>query len=107
MIRFVTALLLGIIVVYGLIEAIPLLLGPSLHIENPGDFATLKDPVVTVSGNVKRAAVFTLNGAPLLYDQQGNFSSTLTFPHGTSILTFVVADRFGHTITQRRTIAIP
>jgi hypothetical protein len=107
MIRTVTALLLGLILLYGLMEAAPLLLGPSLAITSPKAFETFGDPVVTISGHVKRAAIFTLNGAPLLYDQQGNFSSTLTFPHGTSILTFVVADRFGRTITERRTIAIP
>ncbi len=107
MTRSITALIVGLVILYGLMEALPLLLGPSLAITSPSDYQTFTDPVVTISGHVKRAAVFTLNGAPLLFDQQGNFSSTLTFPHGTTILTFVVSDRFGRTITARRTIAIP
>ena len=107
MTRSVTALLVGLIILYGLMEALPLLLGPSLAITSPTDYQTFTDPVVTISGHVKRAAVFTLNGAPLLFDQQGNFSSTLTFPHGGSILTFVATDRFGRSVKVTRSIFVP
>ena len=59
-----------------------------------------------MQGKVARAASLTLNGAPLLYDQNGVFSSTLTFPRGGSILTFVVIDRFGRTVTAARSIYV-
>jgi len=108
MTRYLTVAILVLLAVYGLIEAWPLVAGPSLTIESPLDGATIpSDGILTVTGVVNRVTAFTLNGAPLLHDQNGNFSSTLTFPRGGSILTFVVADRFGRTIRETRTIFVP
>ena len=55
-------------------------------------------------GDVEQALAEAKNGAPILRDQDGVFSSTLTFPRGGSILTFVVTDRFGRTVTANRPI---
>jgi hypothetical protein len=107
MTRYLTLAALLLVVIYGLIEAWPLIIGPMLSVESPADNATIEDGIVTVSGHVERASLFTLNGAPLLQDQSGGFSSTLTFPHGGSILTFVATDRFGRSITERRTVFVP
>ncbi len=107
MTRYLTIALLLMLVAYGLVEAWPLLRGPSLALTSPADNAAVTDGIVTVSGKVARAAVFTLNGAPLLYDQNGAFSSTLTFPRGGSILTFMVTDRFGRSTSATRTIFVP
>lgn len=107
MTRYLTLLVLLLVALYGLVEAWPLIAGPSLTIDSPADNATIEGGIVTVSGRVKRAAVFTLNGAAVLYDQEGRFSSTLTFPQGGSILTFVESDRFGRTITATRAIFVP
>lgn len=92
---------------YGLVEAHPLLAGPTLSIASPKDFATSTDGVFTISGTEARAASLTLDGAPLLADENGFFSEELAFPSGTSILTFVATDRFGRTITKTRTIYVP
>lgn len=107
MTRYLTLLVLILVVLYGIVEAWPLIAGPSLTIDSPADNATIEDGIVVVSGKVTNAAVFTLNGATMLYDQEGRFSSTLTFPSGGSILTFVESDRFGRTITATRTIFVP
>lgn len=99
--------ILALIIIYGFIEAWPLLSGPSISIESPQNYATIEDGIVTIAGTVKRAATFTLDGAPLLHDESGHFSSTLAFPAGGSILTFVVTDRFGRSKTETRNIFVP
>lgn len=108
MTRYLTVIILVMLAIYGLVEAWPLIVGPTLSIESPVKDATLaSNGILTVTGVVHRATSFTLNGAPLLQDQDGRFSSTLTFPRGGTILTFVATDRFGRTITDTRTIFVP
>ncbi|MSU74189.1 hypothetical protein EXS57_00215 [Candidatus Kaiserbacteria bacterium] len=107
MTRRLIALTLFILIGYGLIEAWPLLAGPSLSITSPINNMPYPDGIVSVQGTVMRTASLTLNGAPISHDQNGNFSSTLTFPRGGSILTFVATDRFGRSVTATRSIFVP
>ena len=93
---------------YGSMEAWSLLAGPSIVIDSPTDNAPFQSGgVVAVRGKAARAARLSLNGAPLLRDWQGNFSTMLAFPEGGSILTFVAADRFGRETSAARTVFIP
>lgn len=107
MTHYLIALVLLIIVGYGLSEAWPLLAGPSLSIASPAQNAPYPSGIVSIRGNAARAASLTLNGTPVLHDQNGDFSSMLTFPRGGSILTFVATDRFGRSVTATRTIFVP
>ena len=92
---------------YGLFEAWPLISGPSLALQSPTEGASFEDGVVRVSGNVGRTSALTLNGTPVLPDEQGAFSTTLAFPSGTSILEIKATDRFGRKIIETRTIFVP
>ncbi len=107
MLRYLIAIVLIILIGYGCVEAWPLLSGPSLSIISPINNSTYTDGIVDVKGKAERAAELTLDGASLLHDQNGDFSSTLTFPRGGSILTFVATDRFGRTVTATRYIFVP
>lgn len=107
MTRIALIALLSLLVGYGLIEGWPLLRGPVLHVETPTAYTTVTDGILTVSGRTRHTARLTLNGAPLLHDESGRFSSTLAFPSGGAILTFVAADRFGREVTETRTIFVP
>lgn len=107
MTRYLITLVLVILFGYGFIEAWPLLAGPSLSITSPTQNAPYPDGIVSIQGNAARAAQLTLNGAPVLHDRSGSFSSLLTFPHGGSILTFVATDRFGRTVAATRSIFVP
>lgn len=107
MIKYLIGTILLVGLCYGALEAWPLIVGTSLAINSPLNNATYTDGIVEVTGTVERAAELTLNGTPVLRDQEGTFSSTLTFPHGGSILTFVATDRFGRTVTARRAIFVP
>ena len=91
---------------YGLIKALPLIEGPSLSITFPQNNAVLPLGTVTVSGKAMRAAQLTLDGAPILHEENGDFSTALAFPQGGSELTFVATDLFGRRVTTERTIFV-
>ena len=107
MTRSLIAFVLFMIVGYGLVEAWPMLAGPSLSIDAPHDNASFPSGIIQIRGTAKRVALLTLDGVPMLHDENGTFSSTLTFPHGGSILTFVATDRFGRRVTATRSIFVP
>lgn len=107
MTRYLIAAALSVLLGYGLVEAWPLVVGPSLFVDSPIDNAPYPNGIVNIRGNALRAATLTLDGAPLVRDQNGAFSSTLSFPRGGSILTFVATDRFGRTVTATRSIFVP
>lgn len=107
MTRTLIAVVLFIIIGYGLTEAWPLITGPGLSVESPRDNTSFPGGIVSVQGHAARIALLTLDGAPVLHDEQGSFATTLTFPHGGSILTFVATDRFGRHVTTTRSIFVP
>lgn len=106
--KYLTVVVLIVLGAYGTFEAWPLIAGPSLSITSLSSSAPSSSAnIIEIAGRAKRTAALTLNGSPLLHDQDGYFSSTLTFPHGGSILTFVATDRFGKTATSTRMIFVP
>ncbi|MFA5744725.1 MAG: hypothetical protein WC887_00705 [Candidatus Paceibacterota bacterium] len=107
MTKYLTVAILLAIIGYGSIEAWPLIAGPSLSILSPENNAPFSDGIVTIKGNAARAAALSINGASVSHEGNGDFSSTLTFPHGSSILTFVATDRFGRKVATTRTIFVP
>ena len=107
MTRYLIITTLLVFVSYGFIEAWPLIAGPAISITSPRDNASFSSGIVIIEGTASRVALLTLDGAPLLHDERGAFSSTLTFPRGGSILTFVATDRFGRRITATRNIYVP
>jgi hypothetical protein len=107
MTKYLIGLLLLLIAGYGLIEAWPLISGPSMVIDSPQNGETVTGGTLTISGTVKHTTSLMLDGFPLIPTENGAFAATLTFPAGGSILTFVATDRFGHTVTRTREIYVP
>ena len=107
MTRRLIAFVLFALAGYGLIEAWPILSGPSITIDYPRDGASITGGIAQVRGSASHIAMLTLDGAPVLHDELGNFNSTLTFPRGGSILTFMATDRFGRSVTATRSIFVP
>ncbi len=106
MTRLLLAAVLAVLVGYGLLEAYPLLSGPSLTIATPANGAAEPNGLVTVSGSIRRVVALTLDGAPILPEQDGSFSSTISLPAGSAILTLTASDRFGRSITKTRTVFV-
>lgn len=107
MLRTAIGVVLVILIGYGLIEAYPVLSGPSLSVNPVTAEGTTTDGVVRVSGKATRAVSLTLDGAPLLMDESGKFGTLLTLPKGGSILTLSAADRFGRTTSKQIPVYAP
>ncbi len=107
MVRYLLAALVIVLCGYGAVEAYPILAGPSLTLTSPAPFTTATSGLVTVSGHAYRTVALTLDGAPVLPDQDGSFSSSLALPSGGSILTLTATDRFGRSVTKTRTVYVP
>lgn len=105
--RGVLAVVLVALVGYALLEAVPLLSGPSLTIETPAPYVTGAEGFVTISGTAKYTETLSLNQGPLLIDEKDRFATTLLLPRGSAILTLTATDRFGRSVTERRTVFIP
>jgi hypothetical protein len=104
--RLFTALLLTIVVLYGLHEAWPLISGPQLSITSPQNGESFDNNFIIISGTAIHTQGVSLDGGPLLTDQTGHFQSTLTLPSGGAILTITGSDRFGRSVTEQRTIFV-
>ncbi len=98
---------LVILLGYGGIKAWPLLSGPSLEITSPTDYAQADNGFITISGVAHHTESLVLNDGLLLIDQEGRFEKTLLLPSGGAILSLTATDRFGRSVTERRTVYIP
>lgn len=101
------AVVLLALVAYGGVKAWPLIAGPSIVIDSPAENAIVPGGVVAIRGRAEHASRLSLNGAPLLRDTQGNFSTMLAFPDGGSTLVFSAADRFGRETRAERSVLVP
>lgn len=105
--KIAVGLVLGALILYGLVEAYPLIVGPSLDLTSPINGQVSPKGLISIQGQVARVSSLTLNDVPLLPDEQGHFSTTLAFPAGTSILTLTAKDRFGRKVIITRSIYVP
>jgi len=107
MIRFILGTILIAVLVYGGVEAAPLIAGPAIDLTSPLPQDTIPDGAVVLSGTAKRAESLSLNGGPLLIDEHGMFGKELTLPKGGTVLSLIATDRFGRTDQVTRTVYIP
>ena len=107
MLRIGTLIALLLLASYGVVKGLPLVLGPHLTLTSPADGQSFLDGFVLIEGVAERTENLSLNGAPLLIDASGHFSTTLVLPHGGAILSLTATDRFGKSTSLRRTIFVP
>lgn len=107
MIRFVLASLLVVVLLYGGMEAAPLIAGPRIDLSSPLESVSIVDGVIAIRGTAKRAESLELNGGPLLIEENGNFSKEITLPRGGVTLSLVATDRFGRTDKTVQTVFVP
>jgi hypothetical protein len=106
LVRFATVLVLFIVVLYGVHEAWPLISGPQLALTSPKNGESFDTGLIIISGTATHTQGVTLDGGPLLTDQNGHFQSTLTLPPGGAILTISGTDRFGRAVSEQRTVFV-
>ncbi len=105
--RSVAGVVLVLLFLYGGWKATPLLVGPTLSLVSPVPGQVFADGMVTISGVAHNTETLTLNGAPLLIDRAGAFTTTLDLPPGGAILSLTVTDRFGRTRSIDRSVYVP
>ena len=101
-VRVLTVLILIIVVGYGLHEAIPLLTGPRIYLSQPENGESAHNGFITILGSTLHTQSVSLDGNPLLTDQNGHFQTTLSLPRGGAILSLTATDRFGRSVTEQR-----
>ena len=94
----------SLFVLYGGFEVAKVALGPSLVITSPKDIDTVQDPVLTVSGKVKRAAYISINDRQIFADEKGSFRDRLLLLSGYNIISVKVKDRFGKEVSHQMSI---
>ncbi len=104
--RTIAAVFLFALIAYGGVAAWPLIAGPELAIASPIQHQTLGGGTTAIEGRALHTETLWLNGAPLLMDEDGNFSAVLTLPSGGAILSLTATDRFGREVTERRTVFV-
>lgn len=107
MLRAGTLIVLLLLAGYGVFKGFPLIAGPEITLSSPLEGQTFEDGFVNVTGVSKHTENLSLNGAPLLIDASGHFSTTLVLPHGGAILSLTATDRFGKSESVRRIIFVP
>lgn len=107
MVRLGFAVVLALLVGYGLVKALPLVSGPSIRIDSPLPYATLPGGEILLSGQARHTETLIVNGGVLLIDQEGNFKTLLTLPAGGAILSLTAEDRFGRSVTKQVTVYTP
>lgn len=107
MIRLILGALLVVVLIYGFIEAAPLIAGPRVALASPGDGIRAENGIVYIEGVAKRAESLALNGGPLLIEENGAFRKELVLPQGSVILSLTATDRFGRVDTVRRMVFVP
>ena len=107
MIRLVLALLLVAVLLYGGVEAAPIIKGPHISLTSPVLGVEIIDGAVSITGTAKRAESLQLNGGPLLIEENGNFAKEITLPRGGAVLSLVATDRFGRTDSLRQAVFVP
>ncbi len=107
LIRTTIIIVLVLVCGYGLKEAIPFLTGPVLSLASPKNGESFHNGFINISGSAVHTQSVSLDGSPLLTDQNGHFSTELTLPRGSAILTLTATDRFGRITTERRTVFVP
>jgi len=69
--------------------------GPTIAALSPNDGDNVSSSLVTVSGNVQRASLVTLNDREILIDESGEFTEQLLLPNGYTIISVEARDKLG------------
>lgn len=75
--------------------------GPSIVVTEPINGVTINKPTTRVKGQVQRVKDISLNGRPLLIDEEGNFDEDLLLFPGYNVALLTAIDKFGRTIEYK------
>lgn len=88
-------LLFVFIGVYALYRTGALIAGVHLEVEGLTNYESRTDPLVTITGNARRATELTINGRAINITKEGDFSEELLLLPGYNIIDVEAVDKFG------------
>jgi len=97
--------LLGIaLIAYVIHQGWAVIVGPRIELSGPGNGAVFTDPVIHIFGVATNTTYITVNGRPILIDEQGNFNEEFVLSPGDNIVSMYARDRFGNEYTTMREV---
>ena len=98
--RLAIALVLVVVVGYGLFEARRIIEGPTITILTPADGSATSTSALSITGKAENISFLTINDKPAYTDEAGNFAATLSPPPGVAVVTVAARDRFGRSASK-------
>ncbi len=90
-----------IIIIYAISRSLDYTRGPKIDITEPKNGATIAlsaaSSTVDIVGILERAHNLTINGSPVVIDEQGHFKQTIVIFEGINRPTLTVTDQFNRT----------
>ncbi len=86
---------LSLIALYTLFEFRHLLAGPELTITYPENGASLREPLLRITGTARNVTHLTLNDRQIFVDAEGNLEETVLLSTGYNAIRLRASDRFG------------
>jgi hypothetical protein len=88
--------------IYALIEARGLFVGPTITLTSPPEGMSTSSPLILLSGQSLRTKELTVNGGKVFIDTSGYFTEHLVLSPGYNIMTIVATDARGkqHTLLR-------
>jgi uncharacterized protein YfaP (DUF2135 family) len=98
------AALIIAIIGYAAYQAKGVTLGPSIHVDQDLNGTSTNEPVITLSGTIRRANAISLNGRPIYVDLEGRFSERFALMPGTNILVITARGADGREVQRTLTV---
>lgn len=90
-------IVVGIIIGYALFASHSFISGPEIIITSPAPGTTIATSTVKITGVALRIQDLSLNGRPILIDNEGNFNEVLLLYPGYNVALFSAVDKFDRT----------
>ncbi|MEX1087335.1 MAG: hypothetical protein WEC58_02305 [Candidatus Paceibacterota bacterium] len=94
------ALVVCLLVGYGLFQARDLISGPNVSIQHPQNGATVRTTLVNVEGITSNISAISLNDRTIYINEEGQFEEPVVLAQGYNVITIEATDRFGRTTTD-------
>lgn len=88
------------IAVYAFFHTKSLIFGVKIEVQGIENGASYTSPIISISGQAKKAAIFTLNGREIFIDKDGDWQDELLLSLGYNIISFEAKDKFGNDVKK-------
>jgi hypothetical protein len=99
--RFSIAFFVLAITCYSAYQVKNIARGMVITVDAPQAGETVQNSLVTIAGTALHAASISLNGRPILLNEEGGFREPLLLAPGYNVVTVFAKDRFGNAVEKK------